>query len=313
MSARLLAIPTMHYLARLRRLATIGLMLSSLLTALTSRPEMARAAEDPAAQAPTVSSCSDGSGDGAPLPSIPLAGGVASAHRVAEGLAWDVRFIVDADTAFDFRGGALFFAVPLPAGERMLPTDGVSELMEGDRVVGLCVARHAIHDRTVSSSFVQPVALGDATTPLGVPVAAGSTVQILETSLGEARLDVTTGGVLEKHVGFVAARGVGHDAREEARRLGNVQARIDTSPVYVRGEDVRAMGGLSARLIDPQARSRGGVLGVFLLFAGVVGALAFAARRLHRTANVERVDALLASEIDDASRTAPARAREERA
>ncbi|MDF2693290.1 MAG: hypothetical protein K0S65_1673 [Labilithrix sp.] len=300
MNRPLLDIPSMQFVTCVRRLGAATLVLASVLGTFSA----AHAAGDLPPTRELVASCPEAANGDAPPRTIPLAGGVISARRVTEGLAWDVRYIVDVDAAFEFRGGALFFAVPLPEGERLLPTQGVSELMVANHVVGLCVAREAIRDRTVSASLLQPIALSaDAAAPIGAPVASSGVVQIVETTLGEeARLDVSGRGVLEKHVGFVAAPGIGHDAREEARRLGNVEARIDTSPIYVRGEDVRALGGLSARLVDARARARSGAIGVLLLFAGVVGALLFAARRLRRSATVERADALLASEIDAAAR-----------
>jgi hypothetical protein len=52
--------------------------------------------------------------------------------------------------------------------------------------------------------------------------------------------------------------------------------------------------------VAPRAISRpaSSALGVGVLFAGIVGALVLAARRLRQAATVERADALLASEID---------------
>jgi len=108
--------------------------------------------------------------------------------------------------------------------------------------------------------------------------------------------------LLERHVGFVAARGIGHDAREEARRRTDLPLDLVTRPVYVRGDDVAAAGGLSARIGDAPARSRTNAVAVAVAFAAVVGALVLAARRLRDAATVERADAWLAADIAELDR-----------
>jgi hypothetical protein len=235
------------------------------------------------------------------MPKIPLAGAIVVARRIAEGLVWDARFIVEVDTAVDFRGGVLALAVPLPPGEvlRATPnTRGVAAIVSGDRIVALCVGPDGIHDRTVLASFLQPVPLGPS---LGAPIVPGQVVQIVDVASGnEARIDVSD-PTFERHVGYVAPPTIGHDAREEARRLTETRARVTSSPIFVRGDDIQAAGGLAGHLLDQRERAKGSALGVGFVFAGIVAALVLAAQRLRRRAGIERADALLASAIDDAA------------
>ncbi len=301
----LLDIPTVRFLTNVRRLGAALLVVSSI--AVPS----AASASDVHDASIDASSCTQAS---IGAPSIPLAGAVFTARALEDGLGWDARFILDVDAAFDFRGGVLPFAVPLPAGEELVPAPGLAAVTDGDRIVGLCVGRDALRDRTVSASFVQrPAAAASVGVELGAPVAAGSAVQIIETSIGERRIEPAVTPLLEKHVGYVAPRAISHGAREEARRLTDVRAKVSTSPIYVRGDDIHAIGGLTGRIVDPQTRARRSAAGVGIVFAGIVGALVLAARKLRDTAGVERADALLASEIDATARLAPpARPEEQR-
>ena len=289
----LLDIPTIRFLTNVRRLGAALLVVSSMAV-----PSAASASDvrDASIDAASCTQASIGA------PSIRLAGAVFTARAVDDGLGWDARFILDVDAAFDFRGGVLPFAVPLPAGEELVPTPGLAAVTDGDRVIGLCVAREALRDRTVSASFVQRTA-PSASVPieLGAPVAAGTAVQIIETSIGDRRIEPAATPLLEKHVGYAAPRAISHGAREEARRLTDVRAKVSTSPIYVRGDDVHAIGGLKARIVDPRTRARRSAAGVGVAFAGIVGVLVLAARKLRDTASVERADALLASEIDHAA------------
>ncbi|MBX3228347.1 MAG: hypothetical protein KIT84_06825 [Labilithrix sp.] len=242
---------------------------------------------------------------------VPLAGAIATAHRTEEGIAWDARYVVNVDAVADFQGGRIPLAVPLPPGELLRATPGVTAITEDDRVTALCVEPLALEGRTIRVSFMQPAALGPGrTVPLGAPIAAGITVQIIDAHAKEdLRLDAMRGGTLEPHVGFLAARGIGHDAREEARRLTNAPPIVSRTAVYVRGADVHAAGGLEGR-IGSRARERGTVIGVALAFVAVVAALVAAAKKLRRAATLERADALLVQEIQLASEraTPPARA-----
>lgn len=297
----LLDIPTFRLLARVRRAGAALLLASSIVAAA---PGAANASEDRAASV-APPSCSDAA---IGAPSIPLAGAVFTPRQVDGGIAWDARFVLDVDAAFDFHGGVIPFAVPLGPGETLVATPGVAAIARDERIVGLCVARDALRDRVVSASFVQPLASSPARTFIaGAPVVAGSAVQIIETSFGERRLDPATTPALERHVGYVAPRAISHAAREEARRLTGVHAKVSTSPIYVRGDDVRALGGVTANIVDPQTRARSGAAFAGIAFASVVGALVLAARKLRSDATVEQADALLASEIDEAARAVSAR------
>ena len=221
---------------------------------------------------------------------ISLASALLTVSRTADGLRWDARYLVSGT----FEGGALTFAVPLLPCERLVPAPGVTPL-GGERITGLCIAADALRDHALTVAFVQP----GAGPILGAPVAAGSTVQVIDgPSSSDARLEIDAVHGLEHHVGFVAPRTVGHSAREEARRWTGTDPHLTKNPAFVRGIDVQASGGLSGRLVGPTAHARGNALAIFLVFLAVVGALAYAARRLRRAASIERADALLAAEID---------------
>ncbi|MBX3224974.1 MAG: hypothetical protein KF795_30940 [Labilithrix sp.] len=285
-TAPLLHIPTIRLATHLRRLGAAALVVASVLAA----PEPARAGGGQTAGEDACAPDAD---------SLPLAGAHFAPRRVDGGLAWDARFVVTSDAPSSFRGGALRFAAPLPAGEELVATQGLDAIVEAGRVAGLCVGEGALQGRTVSASFFQPLS-GEGAIALGAPIATGRTVQIVDTSVGDARLELTDAPLLEKHVGFVAPRGIGPGAREEARRLTGVREHVSASPIYLRGEDAR--GGLTVRLADPRARDHTSAIAVGVAFAAVVGGLVLAARRLRRAASVERADALLASEIEAAAK-----------
>lgn len=292
MNTTLLQIPAMRFATIVRRLGVAALIACSL---LAGAPDPAHASPNPIPPSHT-SRCTPGE-------SIELAGAIFSPRRAESGLAWDARFIVDVDAASDFRGGTLPLAVPLPPGETLVPTPGIEAELDGDRLVALCVAPDAIRGRTLFASFAQPAPRsGRDAIALGAPVAASGAVQIVDTSVGDARLEVSDAPLLEKHVGYIAARTISAGARAEARRLTEVRARLSASPLYLRGEDVRVAGGLTARIVEPRVRARESALGVALAFAGIAGALVLAARRLQRSASIERADAVLASEIDATSK-----------
>ncbi len=292
----LLDIPSIRLLVTSRRIGAAILVASSL-----ARPEAAQA---------SASRERDASPSCAEATTIPLAGAVFTPQPVEGGLRWDARFIVALDTAYDFRGGVIPLAAPLPAGEELAPTDGLAMTEQNGGGVGLCVASEALRDRTISASFFQPVQPSNSSPiVLGAPIAAGPAVQIVETSLGETWLELVVTPPFEKHVGYVAPRAIGAAAREEARRLTGVPATLDTRPIYVRGDDAHADRALTATIADPRARTQKSAVGTGIVFAVVVGALVLAARKLRETANVERADALLASEIDAAARSTPANRR----
>ncbi len=225
-----------------------------------------------------------------PSGEVPLASALIIASRTTDGLRWDVRYFATG------KGGAITFAVPLLAEERLVPTRGVTAIttLDGARITGVCIEPEAMGDHTIAAAFVQPRG-GDA---LGAPVAAGSFVQVIDgPSTSDVRLQIDAIRGLEHHVGFVAPRTVDHWAREEARRWTGTAPHLTKNPVFVRGDDVLASGGLSGRLVDPRAEAPGSALAVLVLFIAAVGALTYAARSLRRTASAERADALLVEEI----------------
>jgi len=228
---------------------------------------------------------------------IPIAAARFTPSRTPEGLRWDARYIVDVDAAWEFQGGTLPFAVPLAQNERLVVTSpGVRAMNEGDRIVGLVVDREALQDRTIRASFLTPVS-HFARFEMGVPVLASPSVQIIDPPLTTMEWTLPVG--FEKHVGYVAPPGIGHSAREEARRLTDTPAKISESLVYVRGDDL-LKSQLHATIVEPRERTRSGTIGIACVFVVAVGGLVVAARRLRHTAGVERADQILKDEIDRA-------------
>jgi hypothetical protein len=223
---------------------------------------------------------------------VRVASSLSVAARTNDGLAWDTRIILTTDESFAFRGGHVRLAVPLPEGETLEPAVGIeAERDAHGRIAGFVVRPEALDDRTLHMTLVQHVPARGSFT-LGAPVAAGGAVQIVD----GGSLAIAPGSVMEPHVGFVTARAIGHEARAEARRLTGYETRVSGHPIYVRGNDVREVGGLTASIAEP--RSKRGSLAIFAVFGVIVGALVLAAKRLRHAASVERADALLASEIE---------------
>ena len=241
----------------------------------------------------------------ATLPSsgeLRIAGALFTPTRVDDGIEWHAHWVLTPESAADLDGKAtrkLRFALPLEDGESLDPTFGVTPMQEGDHVVGVHVDRAALDGRTVSAVFHQRVALRRADLHLGAPVAAGTALQIVDGDLGAGtRFEIETGQTLERSVGFVAVPGVGHAAREEARRLTGYGARVTGAALYVRGEDVKAANGITAAVVTPRARGRNGSIAMAIVFASVVAVMIAAAKKLRNAAGVERADALLAAEVD---------------
>jgi hypothetical protein len=232
---------------------------------------------------------------------VPIVAGLSIAHRIEGGISWDARFVVDIDAARDFRGGAIMFAAPLP--DVLAPQPGIEAIVDGGRITGLCVSPTALENRTIHAYFTQLDELSSRhDTQLGVPIVAGSAVQMVDAAVGdELRLESVRGGGLAPHVGFLAASGIGHDAREEARRLTDAPLPVGRTQIYVRGDDLRTGGALEGHLLGTRAKSPASITGAALAFGFVVLALVALARRLRRAASIERADAVLAAEIDAAA------------
>jgi len=224
--------------------------------------------------------------------------------RVADGLEWHVRWVLSPEAAQDLADGSsrvVRFAVPLGPAETFESTWGITPVVEGGKVVGVVLDRAGVVDgRVVTTTLHQPIPSDHARGgPLGAPVAVGSALQIIDGDLGAGtRLELDAGRVLEKRVGYMAPPGASHAAREEARRLTGYEGRLSGAAIYVRGDDVKTLGGLVATLETPRARGRGGVVGLAFVFGAIVLALVAAVRRLRHDASVERADAVLAAELD---------------
>jgi hypothetical protein len=232
-----------------------------------------------------------GSAQAAP---IPIVGARLTPSKTSEGIRWDARYIVDLDVVSSpqFEGGVIDLAAPLPTEVRLEPRAGLQPLVDSrNHIIAIFVEPAGLRDRTIDASFVAPNVSESA------PIARGSSVQIIEAPQ-RMILEVLPLHGFEKHVGYVAPRGISHSAREEARRLTETPVRISQTLIYVRGDDIQPDVGFKTKLVDQRERTRSGSIGVGLLFAGLVGALVIAARRLRHSASVERADRILKAEID---------------
>jgi hypothetical protein len=227
-----------------------------------------------------------------------ISSSISRATRTQEGLEWSTRWILSPAAARSGYPLEIRFAAPLPEGERLGFAPGVEAMVENDRIIGLFIHPGTIDGRTVRTTFIQPVK-GASTVPLGAPVATGTTTQIIDGVLGpDTRLAVPATPILEKHVGYLATRAISHSARAEARRLTGYTEHLSGSTIYVRGDDVRSMGGLEGAIETQREAAQSGVIGVAALFAAILAALVVAVRRLSLAASVERADAILVSEIE---------------
>lgn len=237
----------------------------------------------------------------APSGDARVAGALLSPTRTDDGVLWHAQWVLTPESANEIAAGASLvvrFAVPLAEGASVEPSAGVRPVVEDGHVTGVVVDRAAGAGRTMSAAVHHRTSL-DGVRRYAAPVAAGSALQIVDGDLGEGvRFEVETGRYLEKGVGHVAPPGTSHAAREEARRLTGYTARVTGAALYVRGDDVRAQGGLTAAAITPRERNHRGAVAMAVAFAAIVIALGAAVRRLRHAASVERADALLASELD---------------
>jgi hypothetical protein len=238
-----------------------------------------------------------GFGSTADAEPLHVAGALVTAQRREDGIAWHTRWILAPEDVNAFREGDIRFARPLEPGERIELDFGESEVVEAGRVIGLHAEIAALREREIAATVFQPTPKS-GTFPLGLPLAAGTAVQIVHVDLGGgAWIDIADAPDLVRHIGYVAPAGVSYGAREEARRLTAYEAKINTHPLYLRGSDLTPSG-ISGRLTSVQERSRTGYFVTGLAFFVAVGALVVAARKLRGAAMEERADALLAAEID---------------
>ncbi|MBS2015547.1 MAG: hypothetical protein JST00_21855 [Deltaproteobacteria bacterium] len=232
-----------------------------------------------------------------------VVGGLYTPSRVDDRLVWRAEWVLDREDAAEIDGGAtqtVRFATPLPEGEVLDPAQGLEPIVDGGRLVGVRVGPRALSGRSVRATLRQPVARDAAHgIPLGAPVAGGTAVQIVDGDIGNGlRLEASHVKGMERHVGFTAPTEIGHAARVEARRLTGYDARLTGAPIYVRGEDVRTHGVITADLASSAAQKSRGGIAVGVGFAAAVGALILAMKRLHARATEERADAVLAADIE---------------
>jgi len=224
--------------------------------------------------------------------------------RVQDGLEWRIRWVLTPEAGHDLTEGmprAVRFAVPLGPDEALEPTWGITPIVEHGAVVGVTLDQSGLIDgRVIAATLHQKLAPDHVhDVRLGAPVAGGSALQIIDADVGGGtRFELEPSRVLEKRVGFMAPPGASPAAREEARRLTGYVEHLSGAALYVRGDDVKALGGLVATLETPRARARGGVIGIAVAFAALVLALGVAVRKLRHAAGVERADAILAAEVD---------------
>jgi len=241
-----------------------------------------------------------------------VVGGLFTPTRTDDGVTWDARWVLPADAWLALETQrTIQFATPLPEGATIRPAPGVAPVSKGGRVTGITVERMALGGaggRMVRAEVWQPVPRGATEgIVLAAPVARGTAAQIVDGDLGAgARFEIdgkggAARGGLERHVGFTAPSGIEHGAREEARRLTGYSQRVTGAPIYVRGDDVRAMGSLRASVVTGAARKRGGAMAMGFAFAALVTGLVVAMKKLRDRASVERADALLAAEVDSAA------------
>ncbi len=217
-----------------------------------------------------------------------VAGALVQVHQ-DEALVWNARWVLAMEDVEDERAGVIRFAVPLPAGETLVERPDVTAVIEAGHIVGVRVDKRRGEGRTVEATFVQPryVAHG----MLGVPLADGAAIQIVEADLGGgARLEIDRDRALERRVG--------HAARDEACRLTSYEPQPSDTALYLRGADVRAARGLHGSVVTIGERTARMSAIVAIVFGAIVGALVLAWRRIRRAAAAERADAVLAHEID---------------
>lgn len=277
-------------------LAFVVHVVASLVTRAAHGAEAAAAAPDPAVRVVTSKTVgSDRASD---------------ALRPGESaVAWTTTYELSPAEASDLAFGVgptsrvIRFAVPLPEGSRLeVGAPLAPEVDERGRVVGVWLTREAVVGRSVTVTCVQPGPL-DASRPLCAPIAAGTATQIVVGSFGGgARLEVAPKGVLEEHIGYVASPGASRPAREHARRVTGHRDHASGRAIYVRGDDVRAMGGLTGAAAPPRAASRGSFVTIAVVFGMAVAALVVALRRLGRAASLERADAILLAELEREAR-----------
>lgn len=226
---------------------------------------------------------------------------VASAHelRVAgalvtakqdDALVWSAQWVLAPDELdADAVAGDIRFAAPLPEGETMLPSPFVTPITEDGHIVGVHVDRSRTEGRMVTASFVQPHFAAHSL--LGVPLADGSAIQIVDADLGAgARVEIDRDRLLERRVAQAA--------RDEAVRLTGHRPQPSDTAFYLRGDDVRAARGLRGSIVtvgERAARMSMIAAGVFL---ALVAGLVFGWRKVKREAERERADAVLAERIE---------------
>lgn len=229
-------------------------------------------------------------------------------------LIWYARWMVAPElytTREDAQPKEIRFATPLPAGAALAVVDenhvlgpSVEAIVEGGRIVGVRVLRmplptgESLGNAAVRARITQPAPKPGERITFAVPVVRGPALQIIDGIVdGGPRVDVEGGDVLERHIGWVGPRG----ATKEDRFAAQAAARffvpgVRGNTIFVRGDDVRALGGLRGTITTPISRST--MIAIGGAFAAIVLALLYALRKLRHAASVERADAILRLEIE---------------
>ncbi len=239
-----------------------------------------------------------------PPQSTAVAAALFTPTRVDDGIEWHVRWVLTPEAAADLGEGAtraVRFAMPLGPDEQLEKIWGVTPMMEKGVIVGVVLDRAGLIDgRVIAATLHQRLPRDQVRdVRLAAPVVASPALQIVDADLGGGtRFELDPSRELEKRVGFMAPPGASPAAREEARRLTGYAEHLSGAAIYVRGDDVKALGGLVATLQSPRARARGGEIGIAVTFGLLLVGLVAAVRRLRHAAGVERADAILAAEVD---------------
>jgi hypothetical protein len=228
-------------------------------------------------------------------------------------LTWYARWMVAPEvyTARTDAPPTIRFAAPLPPGAALAVVDhdamlgpSVEPIVDGGRIVGVRVLRmplptgESLGNAAVRARITQPAPKPGERIAFAAPIADGRVLQIIDGIVdGGPRVDVDGDDILERHIGWVGPRGVTKQDRFAAQAAARFFVPgVRGNTIFVRGDDVRALGGLRGTIATPISRAT--MIAIGGAFAAIVAALLYALRKLRHAASVERADAILRFEIE---------------
>lgn len=221
-------------------------------------------------------------------------------------IRWHSSYVLRSETI-----PAVELALALPTGTALEGSPNAAPVMRDGRIVGFRKVAPDTAASRIDVTLNEPFDRRASSVHLAPPLASGDAVQIVEvTGDDDLRFDPDARTLLERHVGFFAPVELSPSARDMCdHAVGYVRSRTIDDPIYLQGiPPLFADEGLRGTVSTRDDRARGGALGAFGIFVGLVIGLGFLQRRLAKAAKIENAERIVEAEFARLEDDAPPRA-----